>query len=72
MKNQNYSHLIEINNEGLLLIYRVMGQQKELYTSIELPINSFTDNKEAFQQFCKILGENIIVDSPNARKLIGI
>jgi hypothetical protein len=34
----SFSHLVEIDEvEGLLMIYRVRGAERELYTSVKLP-----------------------------------
>lgn len=68
-----YSHLIEINEEErMLTIYRVSGSNRELYTSVKLPEEIWDKNPEAIKEFCQKLGENIILDSPPARKLFGI
>lgn len=73
MAFKTYSHLIEINEEErLLTIYRVSGSDRELYTSVKLPDKTWTKNPEAIKEFCLILGENIILDSPQARKLFEI
>lgn len=73
MTAETYSHLIEINEkERLLTIYRISGTDRELYTSVKLPEKKWADNAEVITDFCRTLGENIILDSPQARKLFGI
>jgi len=73
MTSETYSHLIEINEkERLLTIYRVSGADRQLYTSVKLPEKTWTKNPEEIREFCRTLGENIILDSPQARKLFEI
>lgn len=73
MTSKTYSHLIEINEEErLLTIYRVSGSDRELYTSVKIPEKTWAKNPEEIKEFCRILGENIILDSPQARKLFEI
>jgi hypothetical protein len=73
MIHETYSHLVEINEEKrLLTIYRVSGSERYLYTSVEIPQKTWENNPEEFEKFCQTLGENIIFDSPQARKLLGI
>lgn len=68
-----YSHLIEINEEErLLTIYRVSGSERQFFTSVKLPDKIWAKNPEEIKEFCRILGENIILDSPQARKLFEI
>lgn len=68
-----YDHLIEINEkERLLTIYRVTGADKQLYTSVKLPEKTWDKDSEEIKKFCQILGENIIFDSPQARKMFGV
>jgi hypothetical protein len=68
-----HSHLIEIDeSEGLLTIYRVRGGERELYTSVKLPSTTWDSDRKAIENFCRTLGENILYDSPAARKLLGI
>ncbi len=73
MTSKTYSHLIEINEENrLLTIYRVNGSECCLYTSVKLPEKTWAKNSEEIKEFCRILGESIIIDSPQARKLFEI
>lgn len=68
-----YSHLIEIDEkERLLTIYRISGADRQIYTSVKLPEKKWAENPEAIKEFCRTLGENIILDSPQARKLFEI
>lgn len=68
-----YSHLIEISEEERLLnIYRIDGVDRQFYASVKLPEKIWTQSPDEFREFCRILGENIILDSPQARKLFDI
>ena len=68
-----YSHLVEIDEgERVLTIYRVSGAERQLYTSIKLPEKEWSENPDAMREFCQTLGENILFDSPQARKLLKI
>jgi len=70
----NYSHLIEIDEKARrLIIYRAYESgKKELYTEVDLPDKTFDEDKNKFQEFARMLGENILMDSPVARKLLGL
>lgn len=62
------NHLVKISEDKKLLIFRVYEDGKEeLYTAIELP--NPTDEEE-LNNFFRLLGENIILDSPAARALL--
>jgi hypothetical protein len=71
---KNYHHLIEIDEtKNKLTIYRLFGGgEKEVYTSIELPIINAQDNWDSFESFALTLGENILMDSPSARRLLNL
>lgn len=71
----NYSHIVEIDEkEKRLVIFRLFddGGRKELYTHVDLPDISFEKDKDKFNDFARLLGENLLVDSPTARKLFGL
>lgn len=73
--DNNFSHLIEINNEeNKLVIYRIFSDgEKQLFTSTNMPsIRNFDKERDAFSSFAQILGENILLDSPIARKIFNI
>jgi dihydroxy-acid dehydratase len=73
MIEQQYSHAIEIQErEKQLLIYRICGAEKHLFTSVPLPDISAKRNRVAFRRFCQLLGENILADSPQARRVFDI
>lgn len=47
-------------------------KEKELYTYIDLPDISFEADKDKFYDFAQLLGENLLIDSPSARKIFKI
>lgn len=65
-----YEHLVTISEEELkLYIHRVYSDgRKELFTSVDLPQIDIGNDQESFHEFAMRLGENILVDSPVARK----
>lgn len=66
---KKFSHLVKIGEDKQLLILRVYeGGKEEIYTAIELPD---PNNEEELNNFFRLLGENIILDSPIARALLG-
>ena len=69
-----FSHLIEMNyEENKITIYRVFSDgERQLYTSTNFPAINFDRNKEEFFLFAQNLGENILLDSPAARKIFGL
>jgi hypothetical protein len=73
MNKPSYTHAIEINEqERLVTIYRVFGDHRTLFTSVKLPERGWNEDPTGVKAFFYALGENIILDSPEARKLLGI
>lgn len=74
-KLPEYDHMVEIKeDEKKIYVFRIYkkSKKKQLFTCYELPAKSFDEDKKAFQEFAKILGGNLLIDSPTARKLFGI
>lgn len=68
-----HSHLIEVDEgERSLTIYRVRDGERELYTSVKLPASTCDIGRRAISSFCRTLGENILFDSPAARRLLSL
>jgi len=69
-----YNHLLEIIEEDRILnIYRIYKNgEQELFTQVELPCNTIVNEEANFKKFCCILGENLLLDSPVARKLLDL
>lgn len=69
----NYAHLIEVDEAGRsLTIYRVWDTERQLFTSVTLPDATWDTGRQAIEEFCRKLGENLLFDSPSARELLGI
>lgn len=69
---KNYDHLVCFNEETRqLAIYRVDAEgRKTLFTSIALPQSKGWVSP--LEGFARQLGENLIMDSPVARKLFDL
>lgn len=68
-----YARLIEIDEAGrMLTIYRIRGTERQLFTTVRLPEATRGADRPAIEDFCRMLGENILLDSPAARKLLGL
>lgn len=69
-----YNHLIEISeNDRRLIIYRVYEDNRtELFTEVDIPSKTAAENKDKFEEFARLLGENLLLDSPIARKLLDL
>ncbi|WP_312786290.1 hypothetical protein [Stenotrophomonas indicatrix] len=73
MNSEVYSHLVEIDEETRILsIYRISLRRRELYTSVELPSGPCVAGNAVFDDFFKLLGENIVFDSPQGRRCLGL
>jgi hypothetical protein len=69
----SYQHLVEITEDRQLTIYRIyVDGRRELFTKIKLPTTTADQDKLIFAEFCRMLGENLMIDSPTARKLLRI
>lgn len=70
MEIKPYSHIVEVNAEKRkILIYRLRDDHPELYTSIDIEDRNWNRNSDQYREFCRLLGEDILVDSPSARKI---
>lgn len=74
MDKRVFAHLVEIDQENKqAIIYRVFSNgEKQLYTKVDLPEKPIDEDKLAFERFSCMLGENLLMDSPIARKLLGL
>lgn len=68
----HYSHIIVIDEDSReIQIFRLEDSgKKTLYTKAPLPSGSGWT--ESLESFAKMLGENILMDSPGARRMLGI
>ncbi len=69
---ESFAHTIEIDEKNRLLkIFRLFQDgRREFFTSTELPDINAHDEWDSFEAFAKQLGENILMDSPSARKIL--
>ena len=68
----NYSHIIVVDEDSReIQIFRLEHSgKKTLYTKASLPAGSGWT--ESLESFAKMLGENILMDSPGAKRALGI
>lgn len=73
MSEPEFSHLIEIDETARLLrIHRVFPDgRKHLYTETALPPRTADSRVSQHADFARLLGENILLDSPAARRALG-
>lgn len=74
MTASSFAHLVEIDEKTRrVTVHRVFaGGRKQLYTEADLPCRSDDPSDAAYAEFARMLGENILMDSPVARRLLGI
>jgi hypothetical protein len=74
MTDVDFAHLIEIDtNARLLKIHRVfMDGRRHFLTEMPLPAHDGDQLGDRFAQFARVLGENILMDSPAARRTLGL
>jgi hypothetical protein len=72
--SQKYSHLVEVDEHARkLIVQRVYADgRKELFTQVDLPATTASAKKKSLDEFCRKLGENLLLDSPAARKLLSL
>ncbi len=71
---KQFNHLVEIDEKvKRLTIYRVFEDgRKELFTHVDIPDLASTKDEEKLRKFALQLGENLLIDSPIARRLLGL
>lgn len=70
-----FQHLIEVDQENeTIKIFRMDCKgNKILYTESKIPkINNIEQESKVFEDFARMLGENILLDFPSVRKLLKI
>lgn len=67
----NYAHLVEFEEENRRLsIFRVSASgKKSLYTYIDFSDQNSGQGDKTYDEVAKLLGENLLLDSPIARKI---
>jgi hypothetical protein len=70
MSDINFSHLIEIDESSRVLrIHRVFADgRRQLFTETPMPAGTVGSQ---YAEFARTLGENILLDSPAARRVLG-
>ncbi len=73
MSEPNFSHLIEIDESALLMrIHRVFPDgRRHLFTETPLPPRTADPKGYQYAEFARMLGENVLLDSPAARRALG-
>lgn len=73
MSDANFSHLIEVDEGARLLrIHRVFPDgRRHLFTKTPLPPRMTDKSGFKHSEFARQLGENILLDSPAARRALG-
>jgi hypothetical protein len=74
MSSSDFSHLIDIDESARLLrIHRVFPDgRKQLFTETPLPPRTTDAGGPQYLEFARMLGENILMDSPAARRALAI
>lgn len=71
MEIKNIKHIVEFKEENRTVkIYRESDGDIHLYTSVEIPDIDPDCFPNEYDDFCRLLGENLILDSPIARKIV--
>ncbi|MBN8979231.1 MAG: hypothetical protein J0I08_22470 [Rhizobiales bacterium] len=72
MTASNFSHLVEIDEDAKKLkIFRVFDDgKKQFYTEVDFPNRKANDGPGDYEGLMRMLGENILLDSPAARRLM--
>lgn len=73
MNEIKFSHLVEIDeSRRMLVIFRVFPNgDKQLYTEVEFPSRPMDGASVAYESLFRSLGENLLLDSPVARRIMG-
>jgi hypothetical protein len=71
MSKLDFAHFVEVDEESRQIkIYRIFPDgKKQLYTQIEIPSQRPDATLDAFS---RMLGENLLLDSPIARRILGL
>jgi hypothetical protein len=74
MSEPQFSHLIEIDESARLLrIHRIFPDgRKHLFTETPLPPRTADPKGSQYAEFARLLGENVLLDSPAARRVLGL
>ena len=69
-----FSHVVEIDEKTRKLsIHRLFANgERQLFTTVDLPDVPANGSDAALDEFARQLGENLLLDSPVARKLLSL
>lgn len=69
---KTFSHVVEVDEATRkLIIHRLFENgDRQLFTSVDLPVLPVDGDNEAIDAFARQLGENLLLDSPVARRLL--
>jgi hypothetical protein len=67
-----FSHIVEINelNRTVRIERLYSGGRREIVTEIAIPDVSTAGTKDVVAEFALMLAENLLLDSPKARRLL--
>lgn len=73
MSDAKFSHLVEFDETARLLkIYRIFSDgRQQLFTETSLPALAGGPKSSEYAEVARLLGENILLDSPVARRMLG-
>lgn len=71
---ESYAHVVEIeeSTRTLTISRRYPNGKTESFTVVELPSKIDLARSDGFSDFARLLGENILLDSPAARRLLNL
>ena len=71
---RDFHHSVEIDRDRQLVIIRRVFPDGStfMYTELKINIQDGEMNSVVFQKLAAILGESILIDSPQARHILGI
>lgn len=65
-----FAHIVEIDEiRRKIVISRLRENYQELYTEKDIADIDWKNSEEKFREFCRVLGEDILMDSPLGRAL---
>jgi len=67
-----FSHVVDVDADTRkVVVYRLYADgRRELFTLMDLPVDATSTTNSRLDEFCRMLGENLLLDSPIARSLL--
>lgn len=71
---KKFRHIVEFDEEAnkVSIFRQFQDGTLDIYTETELPDINACDGRDRFEDFARQLGENLLMDSPVARKLLSL